>query len=153
MERQTRFVVIISIVNFILFCIALYFASNVLIPAFYKPGNTGYPSGTFGLFLLIFPLAVASITLFIVKIILKFEMVRAWKYFHVAYFASYVAPVGLAYVLSLFARIAVQPMYGVVQPKYGVRLDSAVEQCYNTCANAVNKTAEWLITCYENCRK
>jgi hypothetical protein len=131
MSGQKIFVIISSIINIVLLGFALFILMN----------------GTdIGLFLTLFPLAVGLITFFIVKKVKNFELMRALKYFNVAYFASFVLPVGIFVLYQIFFVPRVVAMYGV-------QMDPVMEQCYQKCSEIVNRTSEAFRNCIENCRK
>lgn len=129
MEDQKIFVIISSLVNVALLGFALFILMNETVP---------------GMFLTLFPLAVGLITFFIVKKGKNFEMMRALKYFNIAYFASYVIPVGV-FIGYMFIR---QPL---VQVEYGVRLDPVVEQCMQACREGADKITNATRECMEKC--
>ena len=131
MEGQKIFVIISSIINIALLGFALYLLMN----------ETGI-----GLFLTLFPLGVGLITFFITKKIKNFELIRALKYFNIAYFASYLIPVGV-FISFIFMKGPVS------QLEYGVRIDPVMEQCYNKCRELVNQSSEVIRDCVDKCRK
>ncbi len=101
MKRQKIFVIISSIINLALLGFALLLLINKSI---------------FGLFLTLFPLTIGLITFFIVKKVKKFEIMRALKYSHIAYFASYLIPVGLFIIYLYTKQPIIVAMYGVRMP-------------------------------------
>lgn len=131
MNSQTIFVVILSIVNIVLLGFALFVLTN----------ETGI-----GLFLTLFPLTMGLITFFIVKKFKKFELMRALKYFNVAYFAFFVLPVGIFILYFILFAPRVVAMYGV-------QLDPIVQECYMKCRTIANQTSEAIRSCIEKCRK
>jgi hypothetical protein len=106
-----------------------------------------------GLFLTIFPLIIALITFFITKIVKKYEMIRALKYVSIAYFASYIIPLGIFIILQMYFAPRAIALYGVVQPEYGVRTDPIIEQCYRKCVELANESREFFKECVDRCRK
>ena len=138
MSGQKIFVIISSIINIALLGFALFVLMN---------------EAGMGLFLTLFPLAVGLITFFIVKKVKNFEMIRALKYFNIAYFASYLIPVGIFIVFQVYFAPRAVALYGVVQPEYGVRMDPIIEQCYQKCRELVNQSSEVIRDCIDKCRK
>ena len=83
MSAQKIFVIISSIINLALLLFALFILMN---------------ETSIGLFLTLFPLVVGLITFFIVKKVKNFELMRALKYFNIAYFASFALTIGIFFI-------------------------------------------------------
>ena len=131
MRGQKIFVIISSIINIALLGFALFVLMN---------------EAGIGLFLTLFPLGVALITFFITKKIKNFELMRALKYSNIAYFASYLIPVGV-FISFMYVK---QP---IAVSEYAVRMDPIMEQCYQKCSEIVNRTSDAFKDCINNCRK
>jgi hypothetical protein len=137
MEGQKIFVIILSIINLILFGFAAYWAIKSISP---------------GLFLAVFPLLIGFITFIIVREVKKFEMLRALKYANIAFFVSYLIPIGILIAYQLFFAPRAVALYGVIQPKYGARMDPIVEQCIQKCKDLPNETTKVIQACIDKCR-
>ena len=134
MSAQKIFVIISSIINLALLGFAFFVLMN----------ETGI-----GLFLTLFPLAIGLNTFFITKKIRNFELMRALKYFNIAYFTSFILPLGMLLLYLQFFP----PRVFYAQPMYGVQMDPIMEQCYQKCSEIANQTSEAIRTCIEKCRK
>ncbi|MGM5482704.1 MAG: hypothetical protein ACQESF_04540 [Nanobdellota archaeon] len=91
-KKNKIFVIISSIVNLALLGFALFVLMNEI---------------SIGLFLTLFPLAIGLITFFIVKKAKNFELMRALKYFNMAYFASFVLPIGIFVLYLIFFGVRI----------------------------------------------
>ncbi|MFW6383230.1 MAG: hypothetical protein ACOCZQ_01155 [Nanoarchaeota archaeon] len=132
-NKEKIFVIISSIVNIFLLGFALFvliFWGVIIL----------------GLLLTFFPLAVGLMTFLIVTKVKRFDLMRALKYFNLAYFASFVLPVGIILLLHFFPPV--QPMYGVQ-----VETDPVMQQCYEKCGEIANQTSEAFRNCVKDCKR
>lgn len=129
MDGQKIFVIIASIIDLALFGFALLVVTQGV--------------RTVGLLLTFFPLLVGVITFMIVKLAKKFELLRAIKYSTVAYFASYVLPVGLFLIF--------QPPRQMAMPVYGAQMQPYNQACWQKCNEIVNKTSQLFLDCLRKC--
>jgi hypothetical protein len=131
MEGQKIFVIVSTVVNLALFAFAIFMLLN---------------QTNIGLFITLFPLLIGIITFFVLKKGKNFETMRALKYFNIAYFASFLLPVGLFIVFEFFLAPRAVALYGV-------QVDPVMQQCLDKCRELGNYTSEVVRECINNCIK